>query len=173
VSEPEVTVKASVRDAFARTPRPPNGDLVPTVPGEDPECDEIVANFQGKTWRELSAETIQYHADSLPLLTPSAFRYYLPAYMMTSLEPPSASFHPEDVMCFVLLSLVPPEWHEDRAYFMARARQFSPKERHAIARYLKLIAERKEAEWGGDVPESQRNELARAIGFWRSPGDLG
>jgi hypothetical protein len=53
---------------------------------------------------------------------------------------------------------------------MARARQFSPKERQAIASYLRLVADRQEAEWGEDVPKSQADELARAIRFWQSSG---
>lgn len=169
MSEPGATVKASICEAYASTPPPSEGDFVPTSLGEDPECDQIAADFQGKTWREVSQDTIQCHADSLPLFTPSAFRYFLPAYMLASLEPPSAGFHPAEVMKFVLFRLVPPEAHEDPEYFMARARQFSPKERQAITSYLKLVAEREEAEWGQDVAKSQGDELARAIRFWQSP----
>jgi uncharacterized protein DUF6714 len=171
VSEPEAAVKASIHEAFASTPRPLDGDLVPTDPGEDSECDEIAANFQGKTWREVSTETIQRHTDSLPLLTPSAFRYFLPAYMLASLGPASAGFHPVDVMNFVLFGLVPPESNEDPKYFMARARQFNLEERQAIASYLKLVAERQKAEWGGNVPKPKSDEFARAIHFWQSSGD--
>ena len=36
---------------------------------------------QGRTWRELPPDFLEYHHDALPFLGPAAFREYLPAYI--------------------------------------------------------------------------------------------
>lgn len=179
MAEAEIAVRATIRKAFARTPYPGDEKLVIARAGEDPECDQIAESFRGKNWRELPAGVIRGFADSLPLFTPAAFRYYLPAYMLASLGPneepasmrepmpgraPDTAFDWYDVVNFVLFRLTLPELPEDCEYFLARARQFSVEERRAIARYLHLIAERKEID--SDVMEPERDEIARAIRFW-------
>lgn len=181
MAEPETVVRATIRKAFARTPYPGDEKLVVAGAGEDPECDQIAESFRGKMWRKLPAGVIRGFADSLPLFTPAAFRYYLPAYMLASLGPdeepapmrklvpgraPDTAFEWYDVVNFVLFRLTLPESPEDSEYFLARARQFSGEERKAIARYLELIAERKEMNRDGEEPKPERNEIARAVRFW-------
>lgn len=162
MSELEETVRASIARAFARAKPPPDEQIVVAEPREDPECAEIAEAFQGKHWEDVSAAVIQHHADSLPLLTPLAFRYYLPAYMLASLESPRDDFYPDDILSFLLFDLVPPRRRS------ARAQLFSADERRAIAAYLKLVAQRREAEWR-EIP-AQADELACAINFWGSAG---
>jgi len=183
VAELETAVKATIRKAFARTPYPGDGKLVVARAGEDPECDQIAESFRGKTWKDLPAGLIRSYADSLPLFTAEAFRYYLPAYMLASLgsdeepasvrEPvagraPDTAFDWNDVVHFVLFRLTLPESPEDCEYFLARARQFSAEERKAIAGYLKLIAEQQEVDWDGEEPRPDREEIAGAIRFWEA-----
>lgn len=165
-----------IRTAFIQTSSLAEDWIVVALPGDDPECDRILKAFRGRDWKEISTETVRKFADALPLFTPAAFRYYLPAYMLTSLEEgggnpfssaePDSGFDNGDVMDFVLFRLTLPESVEDCSYFLERAQQFSRSERSAIARYLETVAERKETEWPGEELALQREEIARAIRFW-------
>ena len=51
------------------------------APHQCPECSEIRHDFGGARANEISDEVLARRADSLPLLTPKAWRYYLPAYL--------------------------------------------------------------------------------------------
>ena len=42
--------------------------------------------FKGKEWASISPREVRAHADALPLLTPSAFRYYFPAYLLACID---------------------------------------------------------------------------------------
>ena len=73
-------VLAEVIDAF--------GDLrVPERPVdcECDECQDIHADFVGRTWQDVDARTVEKHYDALPLFSDEAFVYYLPAYMRRDL----------------------------------------------------------------------------------------
>ena len=56
-----------------------------------PECDRVNDDFRGKRWTEVDAPTIEYHFDSLPLLSPDAFRHYVPAYMVYAIDHPDST----------------------------------------------------------------------------------
>lgn len=171
---------ATIREAFAETPYPGDDILVVAKPGEDPECDQIAENFRGKSWQEVSVDMIGNFADSLPLFTSQAFRYYMPAYMLASLTPaadldfsnePASSEHNfcfdnNDIVSFVLFELFPPALPVDDEYFLTRAAQFTLREREAIVTYLNLIAMLKYGECYRDDPGSECDEIARAIRFW-------
>jgi len=172
----DAAVSLRIRTAFLPASSPADDPIVLALPGDDPECDQILKAFGGRDWKEVSSETVRKFADALPLFTPAAFRYYLPAYMLASLEEgggepfsnaePDSGFDNGDVMDFVLFRLTLPEAVEDCSYFLERAQQFSGRERGAIARYLETVAERKKTEWAGEELALQREEIARAIRFW-------
>src|ERR1044072_2347402 len=62
-------------------------------PGDDriadhkdcPECDDVREHFRGATWRGHSVAELQQYQSALPLLTPAALQYFLPAFMLVSL----------------------------------------------------------------------------------------
>jgi hypothetical protein len=78
-------VRAKVRSAFADV-RPPPPGLVALCP-----CEECcgVRNDLGtdipSDWGEVSPDKIVANFDKLPLLTPQAFHYFLPAFMSYAL----------------------------------------------------------------------------------------
>jgi hypothetical protein len=172
----DAAVSLQIRTAFLQASSLTDDRIVLALPGSDPECDQILKAFGGRDWKEVPSKTVRTFADALPLFTPAAFRYYLPAYMLASLEEgasepfsnaePDSGFDNGDVMDFVLYRLTLPESAEDCSYFLERAQQFSRDERGAVARYLETVAERKKTDWPGEELASQREEIARAIRFW-------
>jgi hypothetical protein len=67
-----------------------------------PECESVQTAFEGRQWSEVPIDTISDHRDSLPLLTPEAYVFLLPAYMTAAVREPLSQIAP-----MVLYSLQP------------------------------------------------------------------
>jgi len=75
-------LRRDIEAAFPLAPVPES----PFSPGRiEPE---IAAYFSGRTWRAVEAGVIRTQPRVLERLTPDAFRYYLAAFMMASIEDP-------------------------------------------------------------------------------------
>lgn len=72
----------AIEDAFPPGP-PPARDQI--APHDCEECEEIRARYAGRPWRTVSPDAKRDGA-VLSLLGPEAFRYYLPAFLLASLE---------------------------------------------------------------------------------------
>jgi hypothetical protein len=154
-----------VREAFDATPYPGNERLVVDQSGNDPEGTAIASAFRGKEWEDVSVEMLRSHADALPLFTPAAFRYYLPAYMIGAID----HFYDLGVaLDGVLFNLRPPEersgWEWD--FFCARSQQFEETEREAIRSFLELMHRYELADWGSEGIEPPRDRVGPALDFW-------
>jgi hypothetical protein len=160
-------VKTKILNAFAATPHPGERNLVADQSGWDPECRELGRDFDGKNWRDVTAELVFAHSQGLPLFTPVAYRHYLPAYLMVSLERGEAA---DTVRDFVVSNLTPPPrptgWRAD--FFRMRATQFSAAEREAIRSFLELMEERRHAEWSSQGVEPPTSGIKAAIDYWSS-----
>jgi hypothetical protein len=75
-------LRLDIVQAFAQTPYPGDDALVLGDASYDPEYREVAAAFRRKQWRQLSPAFVHQHRDVLPLLSPAAFRYFLPAYLL-------------------------------------------------------------------------------------------
>lgn len=89
------------------------------------ECDRVERDFRDVVWKEVPASVVEYHFDSLPLFTPRAFRYFLPAYIMASLTDPESNV-PE----FLFYSL------EASGIELVRVREFTETQRSVVVAYL-------------------------------------
>jgi hypothetical protein len=67
--------------AFAEAPRPSEMQITPHRCGE---CDEVTARLARHESTEVPVEDMHWLGDSLPLLSPKAFRYYLPRFIAVS-----------------------------------------------------------------------------------------
>jgi hypothetical protein len=163
-------VKTKVLEAFDATSYPGDKNLVVDQSGYDPECMEIVSAFKGEDWKNISVEMLRNYADALPLFTPSAFRYYLPAYMLGAVD----SYYALDVaLDNVLFNLTPPKkrsgWEWD--FFWARAQQFNEEEREAIRSFLELMDHYERADWASEGMEPPRDRVGPAFRFWAELSD--
>ena len=131
-------------------------DARAVVPHErDSEYREVKAAFAGKRWTELSAAVVAAHRESLPLLTPAAFRHLFPAFLIASLGAE------RDLSFNNLDELAPPVDPAGLARFEERTGPFSQAQRKALAGWLRWV----KATQADDVPADQ---LERALQHWEA-----
>ena len=158
-------VKTRILEAFRATPYPGDEDLVTDQSGYDSESREIASAFKGKNWKDISLKMLREHADALPFFTLTAFRYYLPAYMIGCVD----SYYDVDVaLDSVLFNLTPPKersgWEWD--FFYARAQRFNEQEREAIRSFLDLMDQYGYADWASEGMEPPEARVEPALAFW-------
>jgi hypothetical protein len=131
---------AEITEAFAEVPHPGPKNI--TNEGCCEECDEIAAWYGWHTAEELLRE-LEIHENESPsmLLKPSAFHYFLPAYLIHSLEP----FDPEadrlSSCVYALCSIF--ETTQDKYIANIHSeemRLFNSRQRNAIVSYLRFLA---------------------------------
>ena len=158
-------VRTKIMDAFADAPYPGDDNLVVNQSGQDPECREIAAAFVSKRWEDVSPDMLREHAQALPIFTPSAFRYYLPAYMIASIDPGPEGETLRDLATF---NLTPPR--SDRVwrsgFFDSRASQFTAAEKGAIRSFLEWVEASRRAAWETQGLTPPLSEIAAAIEYW-------
>ena len=83
------SVTEYIRTAFGDTVYPGDENIVPKTQ-YDNEVQECEAKFKGKKWQEVDWHAISNEgwASGCAFLTDEAYRYYLPAYMISILEQP-------------------------------------------------------------------------------------
>jgi hypothetical protein len=151
-----MTVWDSIESAFADVPYP--GDDRIADHRDCPECDDMREHFRGTTWRGHTVAELQQYQSVLPLFTPEALQYFLPAFMLMSLK---AWREADDIPFSILYMCLPSDSSEDAGlhqHRMERFEIFTIRQREAIAAYLR--------EWAGsDSPfvEAHANGIRRAI----------
>lgn len=85
-----------IREAFANVQYPGDDEIVPRKPNLDLEADAIRDYLKGKHWSTLTAEAIwrDYKGDPSALLTfmtPKAFQFYWPGFLLICLNEPGAA----------------------------------------------------------------------------------
>jgi hypothetical protein len=77
-----------VENAFSDTQYPRDDNLVFDNNNNYSDVIETKQDFLGKHWKNLSIDIINHHRDDLPVLTPEAFCFYLPAFLIASISYP-------------------------------------------------------------------------------------
>jgi hypothetical protein len=77
------SLRFRIRSAFAGGVQPERECI---APHECEECAELRQAFHGIAWDAMPDALIESHDGSLVLLSPEAFVYYLPGYMLYALE---------------------------------------------------------------------------------------
>jgi hypothetical protein len=126
-------LKESIEEAFADVPYPGDANIT-HCPYNCSECRRIAAYFKGKESKGYKAEELLDYHVALSLFTPEAFHFFLPAFMLASLDkyekgdviPDSIRFHFEYSQ-------------EMQGHFAVRMSKFTTAQRHAIIDYLVLM----------------------------------
>lgn len=126
-----MSLQETIKAAFADVSYPGDNNIT-RCPYHCRPCQEITDYFKGKTWEGHAVEDLRDHHSALSLFTPEAFHYFLPAFMLASVEsydkldilPDSIRFHFE----FDL---------DHREHFSIRATQFSDEQRKVIIEFLR------------------------------------
>jgi hypothetical protein len=161
----EQALKA-VRSAFP-VEEPPTADKVRNH--HCPEREETSEIFFGRRWTHITVEDLMGNP-ALSLLTCAAFRYYLPALMIHSIEAPvELDCIPDD-----LVALLSPSRGSMNEHVAERLTGFPTHEVQAILSFLRFFQARELAkEWvGTGVPSDDisglptSKVLTRAIEYW-------
>jgi len=113
-------------DAFGGAPRPDIGEI---TGHRCCECNRVRDDFSQFSVADVPESVIEFHQDSIPLLTPKAFRYYLPRYVQVSCENLES-----DVSDMLLFSLSPDD--PESEFWSQRCDEFTETEKQAIVEYL-------------------------------------
>ncbi len=153
-------IAREVEEAFANVPCPGDDRLL-AYP-DYYESDAILEVFPGKHWRELVFKIPPEHDVSVKLFSPEAFRFYLPAYLITALlDPPELGIFLE----YTLGSLTPPDSKPlRRQWFLGYISPLDARQKAAIRRFVELaIPEAK----GYPYPRDDR-----ALFFWQRIAEM-
>lgn len=151
-------IKDGIREAFATADAAPPERI---VSHDCWECRRIQRRFQGKRWRDVPLASLASE-DPLTLLTPEAFCFYLPAFMLAALD-----HHDKGglVSCtiFCLTPSEPSEGPEMMEWFLERVEILRPAQRERITQFLTVL--RNDYADGDDITQE---EIDEALTFWQA-----
>jgi len=104
------------------------------------ECATLRAAFAGKDWHTLDRAFLDRFFSKLPLLSPEAMSYYLPAYLLCSLD----DFTPDNIVAeFTVYHLAPdePTSDRDRAWWRQKLRYLTADQMAVLADFMQLVGE--------------------------------
>lgn len=126
-------LKQLIQSVFPTDSMPATKDLI-----EDPRLGEeiFLHTFGGHEWDDVPAERVAWDYDVLPLLTPSAYRYYLPAYLMAALD-----YRPGDMLLPSLLFFLTPPLEKNVRYqhFLGQVHGLSHEQRFVIRSFIEFV----------------------------------
>ncbi|EEF63272.1 DUF6714 family protein [Pedosphaera parvula] len=125
-----MSLKQSIEEAFADVTYPGDNNIT-RCPYNCRECRRIAEYFRGKQWTGYPVEELRNNNAALSLFTPQAFHYFLPAFMLASIDfyekgdviPDAIRFHFE--YC-----------QEAKGHFVVRMSKLTSAQRQAIIDYL-------------------------------------
>lgn len=131
-------LKQCIEDAFANTVYPGDQNIA-TNPSHCDECSDTDDFFQGRHWRGLSGpdQKLQTGWGGLSFLSPPAWRYFIPAYLIVGI---GDGEHSEDAAWSALYALSPAQGDLSE-YFQERASGFSPAQQICLAAYAAAFSE--------------------------------
>lgn len=99
------------------------------------ECLSLRKAFIGKTWSDISENTIVENYDKLPLFTPEAFAFYVPAFMTFVLREATKD---DSVLEFLIYSLSP-SGDNSESFLNLRKEKLNSAQRKAICNFLHFV----------------------------------
>ena len=148
------TVRSAVIEAFTGVARPATADI---ALHQCDECAELRAAFAALDWRYVPPAILEAYASKLPLLSPTAYVYFLPAWLLYALEHPSHNAMPTE---FLVYDLAPNEAQDGDAeeWRRQRLRALTAEQRAACDAVLAFIMADPEARqyFGEDELEGGR-----------------
>ncbi len=157
------SVREDIAAAWAEEAYPGDDRIAYNTSARQEECNQVTGFFRGKHWRDITLESLaeEYGGDGaacLAFMTPEAYRFYLPAYMLISIDHPGTG----DVLADAAVGSLAP-WPDPtprlQAWWAERVSDFSPAQRKVIVEFLRFLRER--YAWGPP-------QLAAALRYWES-----
>lgn len=156
-----MSIRQTIETAFESVGYPGDRDIINCGCAV---CKRIIEHFRGTTWREHTLDSLQKHQLAVSLFTPDAFQYYLPAYMLQSLD----AWLDTCLIPFLLTKqFLPPHPEESKTkknQYAKRCAIFNAQQRQAVILYLREYA----ASGTSLAPE----DVTRAIAQLEKPPEL-
>ena len=144
---------SQIEAAFASTPHPGDANLLHP---ESHDADEIKPLLGFRSWRDLPPGVLARNSESLAFLAPSAFRFFLPAFLRHALLSLTSSDRTVDIVIYQLS----PGRGELREYSLSQFSEFRPAEVQAVVGLLAHVA---------SLPELADTEAAEeTLSYWRA-----
>lgn len=127
-----------IKTAFGDMPYPGTERIVNDLQGYDLERKQIKEEFSRyENWQDVPRELLLQERDALPLFEPQGFRFYLPAYMLFSVEDyEGADTIPESIVHSLTLPDAGTELYE---FVRERLVLFGEEQRMAILLFLEYL----------------------------------
>jgi hypothetical protein len=132
-------LKGVIEEAFEDIPYPGDHNITAETPG-DIEEKEVADVLRGRHWREVSVDYIAEHPflwSSLAFLKPSALRFYLPAFMIATID----DYIKADFLIIALLAQLTPGFHKPYSKVADDFASLSAEQSHAVRLYLEYMLE--------------------------------
>lgn len=127
-----------IKTAFGDMPYPGAEYIVNDRGGNDLERKRIREEFSGyENWLDVPRKLLLQERDALPLFEPQGFRFYLPAYMLFTIEDyDGADMIPESIVHSLTLPDAGTELYE---FVRERLVLFSEEQRKAVLHFLEYL----------------------------------
>ena len=139
-------LKGIIEDAFKAIPYPGDNNIA----GADhcDECYDLARAFRGKRWQDITLEFLQKGllASGLPLFNFAALRYYLPAYMIVSVE----HYIEAEAIPGFILNIIVPHSAEPDSFFLESFEPLTSDQKRAVRLFLEYMVDGCPDDWSGD-----------------------
>jgi hypothetical protein len=145
---------ATIEEAFADAPRPPDAELLHERCYDD---NDIAALYGVPHWRELDDATVEREYAALSFLSPPGFRHFIPAYLSFALRHLDTGAAAVDS---TIWSLSPDRYDDPelRAFARSKLEPLDERQRAAAVAFLEAVRDL------GDVLVA---EAELALAWWR------
>ena len=158
-------LKREIATAWADEKYPGDDNNAYDLSGRHLECNAVAKFFCGKHWRRITLDSLShaYPGDGsacLSFMSPAAYQFYLPAYMLIAID----SYNEADVTAdAAMFSLTP--WREPEsdmyAWWKTKVTGFTFAQREAIVAFLKYLLVAHSEEWVSHSPKE-------ALVYWET-----
>ena len=129
-------VRDGIYTAFAGTSTPHSSDVVYDNSGDHLECEEVRGAFEGRAWHEIPLPELTFHAQALFFFTPTAWAYYLPAYLLAVIEGYSQS---DSILGAIVSSLLTSQDPSLQSIRVARVAALTHAQREAAKAFFEWV----------------------------------
>lgn len=126
-------LRIKILDSFSDFPVPEKNQV---APHDCCECNELRETFAGLDWKRIDKQIIEENFSQIPLFSPEAYHYFLPAFLLYVLD----NFAPSSlVLEFTLYALCPSTDERMKKYWQERGRTFTKEQINILYEFLELI----------------------------------
>jgi hypothetical protein len=147
-----------IESAFQDVTYPGDDNLVYDNSGRYWDVREAAQAFKSQHWKTIPLKVIVSNRDHLPFLTPAAFHFFLPAFLLASLLHPVEADTLNDNLIYLLTP--PDETDRRKNWLLSIANKSSSEQKAVIIAFMKFKME--------EEPAMYEDDAKVAIEFWKT-----